>query len=902
VLFLPKNALHLVVIFDQSKLIPRISYTAVVGQKSEMKVNITDVFVLKMFAIQRNVFAAQTAMSSTSGSAEETTCETQKLMQIVENLRCDLRGLSSSSSSDQYFFETFNQTTAPLIATFHRRTTWDEDHLFELIPLNTLVEDTRIDIPQLHLQRVLADVQSVQQRLLQMVQASLYTQLYNLMFSVLSSGNVAMLLKKATAGLRGSSVLAEKASELEPMEVAVSVVASGRSSLQTSENRRYTDDEIVHKHFGERGTGLKAAQTIASFDRRLWLLLSDWDASHVDDRVEGAAAGAAVGAALAVVMPPVGVVTGVVAAIGGGVVGSTSAGAHRRCLALAIHNHTSRRVSITNLVKEEATNLVETTNLVMEPSTTGHGAGGHDDGWDSKSSTVIFAAASPPVGRSLFETGMLGLLIDCDCLRIRATNDFVRIYSKDVGICFNIVSMDVHHWWSRWVLVISDANINLQAPLTVQQPVESTTLRGAKCVSTTLSSPAGTGSVMLTFDGTEASTSEPEPEPETESEPKPEPEPEPESGSDSDDCDDFQSVQGDEQLMSDLVDDEGNLARLQRSARQSDSGSPVSASELEQSGRQAGTREPEAVAVALGLPSVPGVDSVPKAKQEELAAISTMSAMGFSEQQARGSLMACNGDVTQAIEHALLVSASGQPVVGKGVANSGAAGAQMDKITVVHAPVAQQQPGLRVPRGTVRDEFGDALIGDYRVQFQRDGKFSKMIVQAGHAVCGGELIFTRPQGQQQGPPLVCDLTTPGTRVGQPKTPRKGRPWCLRVTLGRPDSRGAEKYLIDFGCSAQMVRWRSCLAKLIRGDQYGYTLRRRQGVSGDIKDTVAEGRKARGGRADDDDDYEFGDWLRGVAAKGKQDRLNEARLSGAPGGGSHGDSGSELGDFMRGLFK
>ena len=28
---------------------------------------------------------------------------------------------------------------------------------------------------------------------------------------------------------------------------------------------------------------------------------------------------------------------------------------------------------------------------------------------------------------------MLELLIDCDCLRIRATNDFLRIYSKDVS-------------------------------------------------------------------------------------------------------------------------------------------------------------------------------------------------------------------------------------------------------------------------------------------------------------------------------------------------------------------------------------------------------------------------------------------------------------------------------------
>ena len=53
----------------------------------------------------------------------------------------------------------------------------------------------------------------------------------------------------------------------------------------------------------------------------------------------------------------------------------------------------------------------------------------------------------------------------------------------------------------------------------------------------------------------------------------------------------------------------------------------------------------------------------------------------------------------------------------------------------------------------------------------------------------------------------------------------------------------------------MERWNAALQTLIDGEQFGYTRRRRQGVSGDIKDTVAEGRKARGGRADDDDDYE-----------------------------------------------
>ena len=67
--------------------------------------------------------------------------------------------------------------------------------------------------------------------------------------------------------------------------------------------------------------------------------------------------------------------------------------------------------------------------------------------------------------------------------------------------------------------------------------------------------------------------------------------------------------------------------------------------------------------------------------------------------------------------------------------------------------------------------------------------------------------------------------------------------------------------------------------------------------------MAEGRKARGGRADDDD-YEVGDWLRGVAAKGRQERVDEARLSGTSGPVAAAYAQSKehtLGDFARGLF-
>jgi hypothetical protein len=216
-----------------------------------------------------------------------------------------------------------------------------------------------------------------------------------------------------------------------------------------------------------------------------------------------------------------------------------------------------------------------------------------------------------------------------------------------------------------------------------------------------------------------------------------------------------------------------------------------------------------------------------------------------------------------------------------------------------------------IPGGTVYDDAGEPLFGEYRVQLlggtggggQQGEKFSRVTIQAGRAVCGGELIFSKPHNREvekrMGFPSICDLTTPDTRIGRPKTQRQGHPHCLRVTLGRPDSRGVEKYVIDCRSNGELERWLACLTKLAHGQQYGYTLRRRQGIAGDVRDTVAEGRKARGGRADDEADYEFGDWMRGVAAKGKQARDDEARASGAHGGGG---GGSAFADFARGLMK
>ena len=605
--------------------------------------------VLKSFALLSNFFACQAILyssdsrSTDSPRASAESDETQQqspLMAIIESLRCDLREQSTSNSTSQYFFEEFDQGTAPIIVNFRRQTTWDSDHLFELVPLGMNVEDTRIDVPPLGLQRVLGDMQSVKERLLQTVWDSLKNQAGNIMIDNLSHANVRALRKQATAGLRGSTLLEDRARD-----------------LQFAPDDTLTDDEIVQKHIGESKSsrhyqGLRTADSLASFDRRLWRLLCDWDANHVDDAVEGAAVGMAAGAALAIVAPPVGAVAGIVAAIGGGVVGGTSAGHHRRCLALAIHNRTAKRIAITNLVKQEATNLIKTTNEVMEPYTGGD--------WDSRTSTVIFAAASSPVLRAAFETGMLELVIDCDCLRIRATNDFVRVYSKDPTLCYNIVSMDVHHWWSRWVLVLSDAKINLlQAPTPsvkaqahaekASEPPDPQPQPHVSSVAT--SSLPGNSSVRLTFDGAaegasgggEAAVPELEPEPEA--------------------------------------------------------------------GPDAAATATAVADVDLGLPSVPGTSTASAGGSVNPDA-QALHDMGFTAEQARLSLAASGGDVQRAIDHALL--AGGDDEISAG--GDGPAAAAVVPVAAAAATISPWLPVGASDQGIKGEKCGPEYATEAAVQ------------------------------------------------------------------------------------------------------------------------------------------------------------------------------------------
>ena len=114
-----------------------------------------------------------------------------------------------------------------------------------------------------------------------------------------------------------------------------------------------------------------------------------------------------------------------------------------------------------------------------------------------------------------------------------------------------------------------------------------------------------------------------------------------------------------------------------------------------------------------------------------------------------------------------------------------------------------------LPAKGMADEISDVEVcGELECQFRGAGEFVPVYAELGRgalSLClgqkGGELISTV---------RVPDLAA--LRVRPPRTPRHGRPHCLRIDLpeGCPDSQGVRKYIFDLGAVVNMERWQRSL--------------------------------------------------------------------------------------------
>ena len=166
---------------------------------------------------------------------------------------------------------------------------------------------------------------------------------------------------------------------------------------------------IIKSHFKQ----LRISRSQIDFDMHLWHMLYDWDFNHTG-------------------LDPM----------------------RRRIVVVALLNRSSRLVEVRDIRLAHGDKAYRT-NAKLIPL---------DDGqaWLPSHMSVIVATGNSPFGARLgLGSGEISVHIETDALQIAATHSGIQIKPVSRLLTHNIVSMDVHQWWSRWVLLISDTTVTL---------------------------------------------------------------------------------------------------------------------------------------------------------------------------------------------------------------------------------------------------------------------------------------------------------------------------------------------------------------------------------------------------------------------------------------------------------
>ena len=196
----------------------------------------------------------------------------------------------------------------------------------------------------------------------------------------------------------------------------------------------------------------------------------------------------------------------------------------------------------------------------------------------------------------------------------------------------------------------------------------------------------------------------------------------------------------------------------------------------------------------LGLtpPSPAECDNEPAATAYEGRATTARSqrlaALNRQAEQSGGTLEALRGTLTMGQLEAALVEETNfvlEPA-------NAAEGAELRTGADCIEPSESQSPILGEAEGVVEYQLGGK------------GPF----VEAKLHVTGDGKLTVEPTGYLRGgaAAVTADLTLLGTAVGEPKTPRSGRPFCLRVDTVNPP----QKFVFDTGNATEQALWRTCL--------------------------------------------------------------------------------------------
>ena len=87
-------------------------------------------------------------------------------------------------------------------------------------------------------------------------------------------------------------------------------------------------------------------------------------------------------------------------------------------------------------------------------------------------------------------------------------------------------------------------------------------------------------------------------------------------------------------------------------------------------------------------------------------------------------------------------------------------------------------------------------------QFKGKGKFVDVQLQLGH---DGKLVF-KSVGSKKSGTVLREANVFGSKVENPKKPRKGHPHSLRLDTAHKDSKGDSKYILSMGSAALQLQW------------------------------------------------------------------------------------------------
>jgi hypothetical protein len=389
------------------------------GRLGTLALDLTDVLLLRLLAATSNMSEQLTLRSGAEQPATEVPAALARLRpelfrvsrfsrvageQAGEDARASLDGggaddaVGGGGGGGLLWLRELRLAPVELLLTFHRRTDWCSPQLGALAMLKRdfTVEALSLALPELKLRRVLGDTATMVARIVRKLEPSLMAQ-WPMILQCAGGSWVAAGLQSAVEGLGASSVLQEKATAL---------------GFQADGGPQPGSKKLVARQLA----WMANEASVAGLERGLWRLLWAWDASH----------------------------TGIDAQ-------------RRRCLGMLLVNHSSRPLIVTGVKLRKGDS-----QQLLQPRQLGTSGG----------ASVLFAHAGMHVGGAVLGTTAevevevqtsvgLTLRVGGDALDVRGAGRGAGGSSGRGGggaqVRANVVGVDLHKWWSRWLVLISDA-------------------------------------------------------------------------------------------------------------------------------------------------------------------------------------------------------------------------------------------------------------------------------------------------------------------------------------------------------------------------------------------------------------------------------------------------------------